>query len=101
MVSVHVNLLPREHIENIPGETSQPGNSSVNKSSDKTPTSPLRRSSSRRRAEMAGRSRRLLRLLLLDLLGSLNGFITEVQLGVCDGKDGCESQPNQPDATRQ
>lgn len=41
-----------------------PGNRSLNKSSDSTPTSPFMRSSSSNRAEIGGRSRRLLRLLL-------------------------------------
>jgi hypothetical protein len=45
-------------------EDLKPGNRSVKRSSDKTPTSPFMRSSSSRRAEMAGRSRRLLRRLL-------------------------------------
>ena len=39
------------------------GNRSAKRSSDSTPTSPFIRSSSRIRAEMAGRSRRLLRRL--------------------------------------
>ena len=41
-----------------------PGNRSLNKSSDSTPTSPLMRSSSSNRAEIGGRSRRLLRRFL-------------------------------------
>lgn len=40
------------------------GNRSLNRSSDSTPTSPLMRSSSSSRAEIGGRSRRLLRRFL-------------------------------------
>jgi hypothetical protein len=43
----------------------KPGNRSVKRSSESTPTSPLMRSSSSRRAEIAGRSRRLLLRRLL------------------------------------
>lgn len=46
-----------------------PGNRSLNRSSDRVATSPLMRSSSSSRAEMGGRSRRLLRRLL-------RGFVT-------------------------
>lgn len=57
----YIHSMPQSHY--IP-EALKPGNRSVKRSSESTPTSPFMRSSSSRRAEIAGRSSRLLRRLL-------------------------------------
>jgi hypothetical protein len=64
LTSTSVSHTPHAQASRYTPAGRKPGNKSVKRSSESTPTSPFMRSSSSRRAEIAGRSSRLLRRLL-------------------------------------